>query len=205
MTPKNIEPFPESPGEREIRHAEVVRRLQDVPGLSDELREALLGQTDWFIERQIVRADRRTHFYGFQLGWTKYAIRNDHLDLVASAGPVAVALAGLATATAPVSPVPVAVGLMFASLSVATKIYRKSAPLGDDAYAVLMAVKSLGKATTAQIQSALVDIRIYPIGKWSLATIDATLRTLQEVRLRDGSMEAFVVADLSGSWSTNGV
>jgi hypothetical protein len=68
-----------------------------------------------------------------------------------------------------------------------------------------MTVKRLGRATIEDIQAALVDIRVYPIGKWSGAGIADLLKQLQTVSVHDGSIEAFVVTDGSGHWSVNGV
>src|SRR5262249_47041980 len=103
MVFREVDPYPESPGERDLRLKEAASKIDALVGLPSEVREALRARASDFIEPRLVRLPKGAHPYGMQLGSKRWVIRNDHLDLVTAAGPTAVALAAYSTATTPAS------------------------------------------------------------------------------------------------------
>ncbi len=199
-------PFPETPGEREAILSEVQEKIRSLDQIHPDLREALLGRANEFVQSKIVHASG-AKFYGGQLGWTSYVIRNDHLDTVALLSPAANAVATYVAATGG-SPIPLAVSLLFSLAAVAKKLRAKSSTLHSDDYKVLMALKAVGSATPADIAAVLNDGRrheIYDPIIWSSEQVLERIRGLKTVRLGDGSVESFVVELPEGKWSVNGV
>ncbi|MEX2263223.1 MAG: hypothetical protein WD696_14800 [Bryobacteraceae bacterium] len=203
MSEPMADPFPETPGEREKRIEEVRALIAESGKFPVELRDEIAKHAGEFIEARITEGSG--HFYGGQLGWTSWVIRNDHLDFVAALAPVASAIAAYATAVGAASPAGFAVALIFAALAVSRKLRAKSASLDASDYGLLMALKGLGPATPQQVADAMNGLRIYGRGMWSDQQVREVLQKLKTVRLGDGSIEAFAVETPDGRWSANGV
>lgn len=200
------DPYPETPGERDKRIEEVRALIRESGKIPVELKDEIARRAEEFVQSNLIQAGSSTHFYGGQLGWTSWVIRNDHLDLVAALAPVASAIATYATAIGAANPVTLAVTLVFAVAAVGRKLRAKKASLDLADYGVLMTLKQLGPATPQQLADAMNGIRIYGSGMWTEQQArEVLVNKLKAVRLGDGSIEAFVTEAPDGSWSTNGV
>jgi hypothetical protein len=196
-------PFPETPGERE-RSIEAARtRIGSLTALPPAFRDELLLNAHLFVEGVIETADDGTHFYGGQLGWTRWVIRNDHIDLVAALGTFATALVAF---TAPVEQksASAAVPLAFAVATVGRKARQKGALLEERDYEVLMTLKHIGPARPRWIADTMNGSDQRSGRAIAESDVESALRRLGSVRLGDGSLEAFAVQGVDGMWSANG-
>ena len=200
----SVDLYPSSPGEEERRLEEVRSRIMSATQIPVEMKSAIAARASDFVD-EVRRDGQGAKFYGGQLGWTHYVIRNDHLDLVAALAPTAASIAAFATATIVTSPVPVAVTLLFAIAAIGRKLKSKSATLDMVDYEVLMALKHIGAAAPADLAGTLNGIRIYGADMWDEGRVLKVLQRLKVVSLRDGSVESFVSELPDGRWSTNGV
>ncbi len=196
------DPYPGATPEEQAKCLAEVRSLiessSDIPA---ELKPELSKRANAFLEIVITRGGK---FYGGQLGWSHWAIRNDHLKLVEGLASAAIAITTYA-AVATAAPAVLAVTLLFAAVALADRLKKKSAQLDEESYHVLMTLKETGPATPARLAEALNGIRIYGLNMWNeTRTLDA-LRKLQAVRLGDGSVDALVNQAADGLWSTNGI
>jgi hypothetical protein len=198
------DPYPSTPGEQEALIAEVRDRVKSLQ-IPADLMEVLSRRADGFVERVISLPPLGTHFYGGQLGWTSWVIRNDHLDLVAGLAPVASAIATYATAVSGANPITLAITLIFAMATVGRKLRSKSANLDLVDYNILMALKQVGAGSPRELALILNGVRIYGPDLWNEERVLEALRRLQGVRLGDGSVEALVTELSDGRWSTNGI
>jgi hypothetical protein len=202
--PDSVDLYPSSPGEEELRLEEVRSRIMSSTQIPVEMKSAIAARASAFVD-EVRRDGRGAKFYGGQLGWTHYVIRNDHLDFVAILAPTAASIAAFATATIVTSPVPVAVTLLFAIAAIGRKLKSKSATLEMVDYKVLMALKHIGPAAPSDLAGILNGIRIYGADMWDEGRVLTVLQRLKVVSLRDGSVESFVSELPDGRWNTNGV
>ena len=196
------DPYPETPGERDRLEAEVLKRIDSLPDTSPELKKEVAKRRAEFLEAYIQQGSG--HFYGGQLGWTNWFIRNDDLDLLALLAPSATGIATYATAVA-ASPWVLAATLLFSVLAVARKLRAKSTTLDPDECRVLMALKRTGVTDLTALANVLNHVTLVGKGPWTEERVLKTLQKLQSVRVGDGSIEAYVVQAADGRWSTNGV
>lgn len=196
------DPFPETPGERDRLEAEVLTRIESIPEMPPELKREVVNRRAEFLEARVQRGSG--HFYGGQLGWTHWFIRNDDIDLLALLAPSATGIATYATIAA-ASPWVLAATLLFSVLAVARKLRAKSATLDSDECRVLMALKQTGGTSLAGLANVLNHVTLVGTGRWTDESVLKTLQKLQSVRVGDGSIEAYVVQAADGRWSTNGV
>src|SRR5262249_18515247 len=134
-------PYPSRPGERDERLSQVRSKIRSSSQIPDELKDEIAERAAEFVTAEIRKAVKGTHSYGGQLGWTRWVIRNDHLDLVAALAPIASGIATYATAVSGANPIVLAITLIFAVAAIGRKLKAKSASLDSDDYGVLMALK----------------------------------------------------------------
>lgn len=197
------ETYPSAPGDEERHLSEVRSIIMSSPLIPDELKGKISNRADEFVDSYRVRGSAK--FYGYQLGWTHYVIRNDHLDLVAALATPASAIAAYATAVTGANPIALAVTLIFAVAAVGRKLRAKSASLDLVDYKVLMALKQLGAVSPSELAGALNGLRIYGRDMWDEGRLLTVLRRLKTIPLNDGSVESLVTELPNGHWSTNGI
>jgi hypothetical protein len=193
------DPYPATPGELEKRIEEVRQRIRKDSRLAPGFREVLEQHAHSFVEGTIIQA-RGSHFYGKQLGWTSFVIRNEHLDIVAFLGAIATALCTL-TAEPDKKPESAAVPLAIAVASAGLKARQKGGLIDPADYQVLLALKKRGPSKIRWIAD---DLSAVSGRSWSEKDVEAALRRLGSVRLKDGSLESFAVEGNDGLWSANG-
>jgi hypothetical protein len=201
----DAEPYPSSPGDKERRLSEVRKLIMSSTQIPDDLKNEIAFRAYEFVDKKLERGGRHTKFYGGQIGWSYYVIRNDHLDLVAALAPSASAIVAFATATVGANPIALAVTLLFAVAALGRKLKAKSASLDLVDYNVLMALKHIGPASPLELASILNGIRIYGSNMWNDERVLEVLRRLKTVSLLDGTVESFVTELPDGRWDTNGV
>ncbi|HMD85643.1 MAG TPA: hypothetical protein VKO18_13195 [Terriglobia bacterium] len=197
------DPYPETPGERERRLSEVREFITLSAKIPADLKPELITKASAFVETKIEGGGSK-RFYGGQLGWTHWVIRNEHLKLVEVLASVAIAITTYA-AVATAVPAVTAVTLLFAAVALADRLKHKSASLDDKSYAVVMTLKEIGPTTPAQLSQALNGVRIFGRDLWTDSGALDALKKLQAIRLGDGSVEALVSQAADGLWSTNGI
>jgi hypothetical protein len=196
------DPYPgATPEQREKCVTEVRAFIDSSPGIPPELKAELGDRAGFFVE---VVERRGGKYYGGQLGWSYWAIRNDHLKLVEALAAAAIAITTYA-AVATAAPAVLAVTLLFGAAALADKLRKKSASLEEEGYRVLMTLKQTGPVTAAKLSDALNGTRIYGLNMWTENRTDEALRKLQAVRLGDGSVEALVNQASDGLWSASGI
>jgi len=198
------DPYPgATPEQQQERLTEVRAFIDSSPDIPPELRAELGKRAGFFLEVEVVEQPE-VHFYGGQLGWSYWAIRNDHLKLVEALAAAAIAITTYA-AVATAAPAVLAVTLLFGAAALADKLKKKSASLEEESYRVLMTLKQTGPATAARLSDALNGTRIYGLNMWTESRTVEALRKLQAVRLGDGSVEALVNQAADGLWSASGI
>jgi hypothetical protein len=196
------DPFPETPGERDRLRTQVEDRITSMDGMAPELAAELRSYSSDFL-RSEKREPRHTHFYGGQLGWTNWYIRDDDLDLVKYLTPTAVGVATYLSAAAAVPWVLVATALM-SVLGVARQLRKKSTTLLYRQCQVLTALKACGP-TSLDALVPMMQERVPPPDTWTDKRVLETLQSLQSVRLRDGTVASFVAHTGDGLWSVSGL
>jgi hypothetical protein len=196
------DPYPETPGQRDRTESELLKRIESMPEIPPELRKEVAKRRAEFLEARIQQG--AGHFYGGQLGWTNWFIRNDDLDLLALLAPSATGIATYATVAA-ASPWVLAATLLFSVLAVARKLRAKSTTLDPDECRVLMALKQTGGASLTALANVLNHVTLVGTGPWTEERVLKTLDKLRSVSVGDGSIETYVVQAADGRWSTNGV
>jgi hypothetical protein len=197
------DPYPgATPEERKQRLLEV-RSLIQASSIPLELKSELDKKAAAFIEVKSISGGK-AHFYGGQLGWSHWVIKNDHLKLVELLAGAAIAITTYA-AVATAAPAVMAVTLLFGVVALADRLKDKAASLDETSYKLVMTLKQIGPATPAKLAEALNGISIFGSHMWTESTTNDALRGLQQVRLGDGSTEALVNQASDGLWSTNGI
>jgi hypothetical protein len=198
----NDDPYPESPGERDRLRESVEHQIASMMGMPPALAAELRARAPAFL-RSERREGGNARFYGGQLGWTNWYIRDDDLDLLKHLTPTAVGVATYLSAVAAAPWVLVATTLM-SVLGVAGRLRKKSTTLLQRQCQVLTAVKALGP-TSLEVLVPMMQERVPPPDYWSEARVIQTLQSLQSVRLRDGTVTSFVAQAGDGLWSATGV
>lgn len=205
---KETEAYPgATPEEREQYVAKLQQHIAASSEIPDEIKPLIIdrikkGNDLLKIER--VTAGNDTHFYGMQLGWKHWAIKNDSLKLVETLSTAATAIATFVAVPA-AAPAVLAVSLLFSAVAVSERLRTKSAPLEPEQYYVLMTLKASGLVSTDQLAEKLSGIHIYGSGVWTESRTLEVLKALQSIHLRDGTTEALVTQASTGLWSTNGI
>lgn len=198
------DPFPETPGQREAAERTVSERIEALQGVSPELKSEILKHRDEFLRLEVERAPESTKFYGGQLGWKNWVIKNDDLDFITLLAPSATGLATYVTVPA-ASPIVFAATTLFSALGVARRLKTKSTSLPPDDYRVLMTLKGLGPMSLAALMNVLNGVMIFGTGAWNQDRVLGILKKLQSVQLNDGSVAVFVTEGHDGRWASNGV
>jgi hypothetical protein len=79
------DPYQETPDQHEAEVAKVVAFFQSSSEIPADLKPELIKKASEFVESQSVQSGH--HHYGGQLGWTRWIVRNDQLNLVSSLAP----------------------------------------------------------------------------------------------------------------------
>lgn len=61
--------------------AEIKMHIESSENIPDQLKPELIKMGDEFLDRIFEQGGVGVHFYGMQLGWSHWVIRNDHLNL----------------------------------------------------------------------------------------------------------------------------
>jgi hypothetical protein len=198
------DPYPETPGDRERTIAEAQAQIEAMQSLPQELRDALKEHASQLVERHRDTAPPNTHFYGGQLGWIRWVVRNDDMNLIAQLSPSALAITTYLT-VAGSNPIVLAVGLILTTLAIAHKFKNKSISLDEQDYKLLMTLKHLGPSSLSGLTEALNGLSIYSPDSWTERLTLAALTKLKTARQADGSIVALVGESSDGLWSTNGI
>ncbi len=197
------DPYPSMQGEREIRIEQVKEQIRSWPDLPDEFKDLAIKDAEWFTETYTWRP-RGGHFYGGQLGWTSWVIKNEDLNLLGNLGPAAISLVTLlSTANAPV--VATAFSLALSIVLIARKINAKGVVVNPEDYHVLMTLKQTGPSPVSRIAELLGGLHIYGRDLWDDSRTLAALNRLKQVPQLDGTTTALVNESSDGRWSTSGI
>jgi hypothetical protein len=196
------DPYPETPGERQERIDEVKSEIDGFDSIPQEIREALKAHAQEFVAPRL--SVGHGHFYGGQLGWTHWVIKNDDLNLAVQLSPTAVAVATFFTAVG-ASPWVLAVGLIMTGVALTQKFMAKNVKLDESDYGLVMTLKEIGPSSVTDLTKALNGISIYNANLWTDEKTLAALSRLKQMRQGDGSTTALVSDASDGLWSTSGV
>lgn len=197
------DPYPETPGDHERAITQAQERLEAMKTLPEELREALKEHAPQLVQRQRETL-KNAHFYGGQLGWTSWVVKNDDMNLIAQLSPTAIAIATFLT-VAGSSPVVLAVGLILSALAIAHKFKAKNISLEEQEYKLLMTLKHLGPSSVQKLTESMNGLSIFSSNPWTEARTLAALNKLKTARQSDGSIVAVVGESGDGLWSTSGI
>jgi hypothetical protein len=199
-------PYPETPGQREAQLSKIVAFVESSPEIPVDLKPEIKKRAHDLLRVEVERAPESFKFYGGQLGWTHWVIRDDQLNLMTALAPGAVGVATYATAAiTAANPIVLAVTLLFSALAVGSRLKDKSAVLEEKDYHVLMTLKRIGPATPLALTNFLNGVRIFGAGIWNEEQTLAILQKLKAITVRDGSVDAFVTQASDGRFSTNGI
>jgi len=162
------------------------------------------AQAETLVKREIEKAASSTHFYGGQLGWTRWVVKNDDLDLIGRLGPAAIAI--VTFLSVPAAPVAVmAVGLAISMVGIAQKFRAKKIVVEPEDYYILMAMRQAGPSTIEDLSKILSGTHIYGQEVWDETRTAAALNKLKQVHQGDGSATALVNEGTDGRWSASGI
>lgn len=197
-------PYPEAAGAHQHALDSVEQKIESWPDVPSEFKALVKAQSESFIYRTRETARQSTHFYGGQLGWTYWVIKNDDLNLIGQLGPAALAV--VTFASVPAAPVAVmAFGLVMSMVGVAQKLRTKSVVLEPQDYQVLMMLKKTGPSTISELAENLSGLHIYGRDLWDEARTVAALERLKRLIQSDGSTTTLVNEGSEGRWSTSGI
>jgi hypothetical protein len=108
-----------------------------------------------------MKAHSDIHFQIGQLGWKRFAIKDDYLKFVEAMGGLSLAVATTAAVPA-TEPVVTAVTLLFGGLALADRLASKSASLTPDQYRLLLTLKARGPIS-AETLGVYLSGRLVPV------------------------------------------
>ncbi len=195
--------FGEVAGEREKRLETIRETIDSWPGISDDLRAELKKRSDDLLESYTTQP-KNTHFYGGQIGFRSWIIKNDDLKLLEQLIPAAMAIITFLSVAA--APVPVmAAGLAFSAIGIANKIKTKGIEVDPADFDVLMTLKEAGPSTPSRIAEILSGLHIYGRDIWDETRVVAVLNKLKLLPQKDGTTATIVNESSDGRWSTAGI
>lgn len=198
------DPYPETPGAYEKSIAEAQAQIETMQTLPQKLRDALKEHASQLVEPHRETASKNTHFYGGQLGWTYWVVKNDDMNLIAQLSPSAIAITTFLT-VAGSNPIILAVGLLLTALGLAHKFKNKNISLDEQDYKLLMTLKHLGPSSLQKLTESLNGLSIFSSNSWTERLTLAALNKLKTARQGDGSIVALVGESANGLWSTSGI
>ncbi len=198
------DPYPETPGQRERALDSIREQIESWPDVPPEFKEIAKSRTESFLLRRKEQAPPNLKFYGGQLGWTHWVIKDDDLKLLGQLGPAAMAI--VTFAAVPTAPFAVmAFGLALSMIGIAREFKAKSVIVDPEDYFVLMTLKQAGPSNLDQISEMLSGLHIYGSGVWDQPRTLAALNKLKQVAQRNGTSTALVNELSDGRWSTSGI
>jgi hypothetical protein len=144
-----------------------------------------------------MKAHSDIHFQIGQLGWKRFAIKDDYLKFVEAMGGLSLAVATTAAVPA-TEPVVTAVTLLFGGLALADRLASKSASLTPDQYRLLLTLKARGPISAETLGVYLSGLHIAGSDFWTEERTTKALNVLQNMRLGDGTVEPLVVMTPDG-------
>jgi hypothetical protein len=189
------------------------KRLEGSANIPEALKPLIIQEFEshgWFLELEYRRPSpdplgrRTTQFQTGQIGWKFWAVRNDSLKFVEILSATAMAITTFVVVVGS-SPAVLAVGLIFAAVTLADRLKRKGASLNDEQYKILIAMKAAGPSTLMTLAELLSGLHIYGQNVWTEDRTLAALNLLKSVHLGDGTTEALVTQAADGRWATNGI
>ena len=198
------DPYPETPGQRERALDSIREQIESWPDVPPEFKEIAKSRTESFLLRRKEQAPPNLKFYGGQLGWTHWVIKDDDLKLLGQLGPAAMAI--VTFAAVPTAPFAVmAFGLALSMIGIAREFKAKSVIVDPEDYFVLMTLKQAGPSNLDQISEMLSGLHIYGSGVWDQPRTLHALNKLKQVAQRNGTSTALVNELSDGRWSTSGI
>lgn len=198
------DPYPETPGQRARALDSIREQIESWADVPPEFKEIAKSRTELFLLRRKEPAPSTFKFYGGQLGWTHWVIKDDDLKLLGQLGPAAMAIVTfLAVPTAPFAVM--AFGLALSMIGIAREFKAKSVIVDPEDYFILMTLKQAGPSDLDQISNMLSGVHIYGRGVWDQARALAALNKLKQVAQRNGTSTALVNELSDGRWSTSGI
>lgn len=198
------DPYPETPGQRERALDSIREEIDSWRDVPPEFKEIAKTRTESFLFSRKEQAPSNLKFYGGQLGWTHWVIKDDDLKLLGQLGPAAMAIVTfVAVPTAPFAVM--AFGLALSMIGIAREFKAKSVLVDPEDYFVLMTLKQAGPSDLDQISKMLSGLHIFGNGVWDQTRALAALNKLKEVAQRNGTSTALVNQLSDGRWSTSGI
>ncbi|HTD96539.1 MAG TPA: hypothetical protein VK627_06400 [Edaphobacter sp.] len=204
---KEVEAYPgATPEELKLRKQQLKQHIATSTEIPEELKPLIADRVDKGALLEVVyeRAGKNIHFYGMQLGWKHWAIKNDNLKLLETLSTAAIAIATFIAVPA-AAPAVLAVTLLFSSVAVSERLRTKSVSLEPEQYRLLMALKACGPISAEQLAEKLSGIHLFGSNVWTESRTLEALKALQLIHLRDGTTESLVTQANTGLWSTNGI
>lgn len=196
-------PYPETPGDRERTIAQARSQIEAMETLPLEFRNELKSHARELVESQ-VRTARNADFYGGQLGWTYWVVKNDDMNLIAQLSPSAIAITTYLTVVGS-NPIVLAVGLILSTLTVAYKFKTKNVSLAEMDYKMLMTLRHIGPSSVAKLTESMNGLSIFASDAWTENRTLNALNQLKTARQSDGSIVSLVGESGDGLWSTSGI
>src|SRR5258708_5312250 len=131
------EEFPSAPGAEAAARSEVEDAIRSAAEIPEELKPLLLEHAAAFVDRELVRSAPGARHQMGQIGYTRWVIRNDQLDLLKHISTAAAAVVAY-VAVAAASPYVLATALVFAVLALGRRLREKGVVLDADQYRLLL-------------------------------------------------------------------
>jgi len=196
-------PYPETPGDHARAVAAAQSQIETMEALPPEFRTALKDHARQFVEPH-TRTVKGADFYGGQLGWTYWVVKDDDMNLIAQLSPSAIAITTYLV-VAGTNPIVLAVGLIMTVLSIAHKFKAKNISLDEMDYKLLMTLKHIGPSSVSKLTESMNGLSIFASDPWTENRTLNALNKLKTARQTDGSIVALVGESGDGLWSTSGI
>lgn len=198
------------PGATSEERRIVLDKLKDSITTSTDIPEPLkphiidwIGNGDHLLEIKTHKAGPNTHFYGMQLGWKNWVVKNDSLKLVETLSIAAMAITTFIAVPA-AAPAVLATSLILSAVAVSERLRTKSTSLEPEQYTVLMTLKACGPISVEDLAEKLSGTHLFGSGVWTKERTLNALHSLQAIHLHDGTIEVFAIQANNELWSSNG-
>jgi hypothetical protein len=196
-------PYPETPGDHERTIVAARSQIDGMEALPLEFRNELKNHAGELVEPRL-RTAKGANFYGGQLGWTYWVVKNDDMNLIAQLSPSAISITTYLTVVG-TNPIVLAVGLVLSALAVAYKFKTKNISLDETDYKLLMTLKHIGPSSLTKLTESMNGLSIFASDPWTENRTLNALNKLKTARQSDGSIVALVGESGDALWSTSGI
>ena len=169
---ERVEAYPgATPEERKIAERKVKKRINESTQIPEELKAALCEHAGEFltIKTETPKRGPRGHGPEFQigqLGWKRFAIKDDYLKFVESVGAATLAMV-TAIAVPVTAPVVTAATLLVGGAALADRLASKSASLTPEQYRLLLTLKARGPVNATTLGVYLSGLHIAGADFWT--------------------------------------